>query len=56
MAECAWDMSNLVRSNLATSKSKLRESFVSKKFTLEAIVQVARSPGTKSLDTNRILV
>jgi hypothetical protein len=34
------------------SNSKLRESiFVSKKFTLEAIVQVARSIGTKSLDT-----
>ena len=30
-----------------------RESFVSKKFTLEVIVQVAGSLGTKSLDTNR---
>ena len=40
-----------------TSKSKLTESgfiFVLKKFTLEAIVQVARSLGTKSLDTNQI--
>ena len=27
--------------------------FESKKFTLEAIVQVARSLGTKSLETNR---
>ena len=31
-----------------------RESFVSKKFTLEVIVQVAGSLGTKSLDTNQI--
>ena len=38
-----------------TSKSKLRDGFVSnlKKFTLEAIVQVAQFLGTKSLDTNR---
>jgi hypothetical protein len=36
-----------------TSKSKRESLFVSKKFTLEAIVQVARSLGTKSLDSNR---
>jgi hypothetical protein len=36
----------------ASNSNLLRESiFVSKKFTLEAIVQVARSIGTKSLDT-----
>ena len=32
------------------------ESFVSKKFTLKAIIQVARSLGAKSLVTNRILI
>ena len=32
------------------------QPFVSKEFTLEAMVQVARSLGTKSLDINRILV
>ena len=37
-----------------TSTRKFMESFVSKKFTLEAIVQVARSLGTKSLDGNQI--
>ena len=40
-----------------TSKSKLRGSFFALKnlkFTLEAIVQVARSLGTKSLEKNRI--
>jgi hypothetical protein len=43
-----------VRSKLKLHKSKLRESFfVLKKFTLEAIVQVARSLGTKSLGTNQ---
>ena len=37
------------------TSSQLRESFfVSKKLILETIVQVARSLGTKSLDTNRI--
>jgi hypothetical protein len=33
------------------SDSKLRESIFVSKFTLESIVQVARSIGTKSLDT-----
>ena len=35
-------------------KSTLTENIVSKKFTLEVIVQVARSLGTKPLDANRI--
>ena len=34
-------------------KSMLTENIVSKKFTLEVIVQVAGSLGTKSLDTNQ---
>ena len=40
---------------LKSQTSKVKEElFLSKEFTLETIVQVARPFGTKSLDTNRI--
>jgi hypothetical protein len=47
----------VIPSNLKLQSQSLvegEESFVSKEFTLEAIVQVARSLGTKSLDKNQI--
>ena len=47
----------VIRTNLKLQKSKPRKTesiFVVKKFTLEAVVQVSRSHGTKSLVTNWI--